>query len=132
MFGFNSFASQPFCSIEVPTISMDMHDGFYKKKSEVEKKLAKARQKLIEARREYKDNRKKIIADLVSPKPKEILKPIIKATQEIKALEQEHHEIINTSVLEFEIARLQAIYAIERIKQLAEQDEEDALLALLL
>lgn len=130
MFGFSAFSTQPFCSIDFGTKPvMDMHDGGFKKR---EKKLAEARQKLVDAKREQKLARKQAITELVSPTPKKILTKIIEATKEIKQIEQEQHEYVNTFYIEQELARLQAHYEIMRIMQIQAQDEEDALIALLL
>jgi hypothetical protein len=133
MFGFGAFSTQPFCSIDYTSARpmMDMHDGGYKK-SKLEKKLAEARLKLLEAKKEQKLARKQAISDLVSPTPKKILNKIIAATKEIKEIEQEQHEYVNTFYIEQELARIQAHYEIMRIMQIQAQDEEDAILALLL
>ena len=132
MFGFGAFSTQPFCSIDYTSVqpTKDTHDGF--KKSKIEKKLAEARLKLLEAKREQKLARKQAITDLVSPTPKKILSKIIEATKEIKEIEQQQHEYVNTFYIEQELARLQAHYEIMRIMQIQAQDEEDAILALLL
>ena len=136
MFGLSSFSSQPFCSIDLNRPTMDMHDGGYKK-SKLEKKLAEARLKLLEAKKEQRLARRQAITDLVDPKEivrtnKKILSTIIAATKEIKEIEQEQHEYVNTFYIEQELARIQAHYEIMRIMQIQAQDEEDAILALLL
>jgi hypothetical protein len=133
MFGLGSFSSQPFCSIDYTSNrpTMDMHDGGYKK-SKLEKKLAEARLKLLEAKKEQRLARRQAITDLVSPTPKKVLNKIIAATKEIKEIEQEQHEYVNTFYIEQELARITAHYEIMRIMQIQAQDEEDAILALLL
>lgn len=110
---------------------MDMHDGGYKK-SKLEKKLAEARLKLLEAKKEQRLARRQAITDLVSPTPKKVLNKIIAATKEIKEIEQKQHEYVNTFYIEQELARITAHYEIMRIMQIQAQDEEDAILALLL
>jgi hypothetical protein len=131
MFGLSSFSSQPFCSIDLVQSKMDMHDGGYKK-SKLEKKLAEARLKLLEAKKEQRLARRQAITDLVSPTPKKVLNKIIAATKEIKEIEQQQHEYVNTFYIEQELARITAHYEIMRIMQIQAQDEEDAILALLL
>jgi hypothetical protein len=133
MFGLSSFSSQPFCSIDYTSNqpTMDMHDGGYKK-SKLEKKLAEARLKLLEAKKEQRLARRQAITDLVSPTPKKVLNKIIAATKEIKEIEQEQHEYVNTFYIEQELAKITAHYEIMRIMQIQAQDEEDAILALLL
>ena len=138
MFGFGAFSTQPFCSIDYTSIqpTRDTHDGGYKRKG-YEKKLAEARLKLIEAKKEQRLARKQAISDLVNPKEvvsknKKILSKIIEATKEIKEIESKQHEYVNTFYIEQELARIQAHYEIMRIMQIQAQDEEDAILALLL
>jgi hypothetical protein len=131
MFGLSSFSSQPFCTIELNRPTMDMHDGGYKK-SKLEKKLAEARLKLLEAKKEQRLARRQAITDLVSPTPKKVLNKIIAATKEIKEIEQEQHEYVNTFYIEQELAKITAHYEIMRIMQIQAQDEEDAILALFL
>ena len=129
MFGLGAFSTQPFCSIDYAPATMDMHDGGNRKH---EKKLAEARLKLIEAKKEQRLARRQAITDLVNPTPKKILKKIIEATKEIKEIEQEQREYVNTYYLESELARIQAHYEIMRIMRIQAQDEEDAIIALLL
>ena len=139
MFGFGAFSTQPFCSIDYTSIqpSIDTHDGGGIKRKGYEKKLAEARLKLIEAKKEQRLARKQAISDLVDPKEvvsknKKILSKIIEATKEIKEIESKQHEYVNTFYIEQELARIQAHYEIMRIMQIQAQDEEDAILALLL
>ena len=133
MFGNGSFSSQPFCSIDYTSVqpTIDTHDGGIKRKN-YEKKLAEARLKLIEAKKEQRLARRQAITDLVNPTPKKILKKIIEATKEIKEIEQEQREYVNTFYIEQELARITAHYEIMRIMRIQAQDEEDAILALLL
>ena len=134
MFGLGSFSSQPFCSIDYTSIQpvADTHDLGGIKRKDYEKKLAEARLKLIEAKKEQRLARRQAITDLVSPTSKKILKKIIEATKEIKEIEQEQREYVNTFYIEQELARIQAHYEIMRIMRIQAQDEEDAILALLL
>lgn len=134
MFGLGSFSSQPFCSIDYTSVRpiIDTHDGGGIKRKGYEKKLAEARLKLIEAKKEQRLARRQAITDLVNPTPKKILKKIIEATKEIKEIEQEQREYVNTFYIEQELARIQAHYEIMRIMRIQAQDEEDAILALLL
>ena len=134
MFGLGSFSSQPFCSIDYTSVRpiIDTHDGGGIKRKGYEKKLAEARLKLIEAKKEQRLARRQAITDLVNPTPKKILKKIIEATKEIKEIEQEQREYVNTFYIEQELARITAHYEIMRIMRSQAQDEEDAILALLL
>ena len=140
MFGNGAFSTQPFCSIDYTSVApvADTHDfGGIKKRKGYEKKLAEARLKLIEAKKEQRLARRQAISDLVDPKEivsksKKILNKIIAATKEIKEIEQEQHEYVNTFYIEQELARIQAHYEIMRIMRIQAQDEEDAILALLL
>ena len=134
MFGNGSFSSQPFCSIDYTSVQpvADTHDLGGIKRKGYEKKLAEARLKLIEAKKEQRLARRQAITDLVNPTPKKILKKIIEATKEIKEIEQEQREYVNTFYIEQELARIQAHYEIMRIMRIQAQDEEDAILALLL
>jgi len=140
MFGNGAISTQPFCSIDYTSAQpvADTHDlGGIKKRKDYEKKLAEARLKLIEAKKEQRLARRQAVSDLVDPKEvvsksKKILNKIIAATKEIKEIEQEQHEYVNTFYIEQELARITAHYEIMRIMQIQAQDEEDAILALLL
>ena len=134
-----------------PSPEMDMHDGFtreeIKRARELDKKLEKARLKLIEAQKAQKLARKQKIADLVSPpvakiqqpiveskpaKPTEPLKKIIQATQEIKRLEAKQKELERLAQLRVQQAHIEAQLAILNAQMQAEQDDEESILALLL
>ena len=134
-----------------PTI--DTHDGFtrdeIKRAKEIDKKLEKARIKLVEAQKSHKLARKQAIADLVDPKPvveeivaeiqqaevkakDDALKPIIRANQEIKRLELLKKQIELDIEARRKLAKLQHEFALYQAMRLAEIDEEEAILALLL
>lgn len=134
-----------------PSPEMDMHDGFTKEEikraRELDKKLEKARLKLLEAQKAQKLARKQKIADLVSPpvakiqqqvvesktaKPTEPLKKIIQATQEIKRLEAKQKELERLAQLRVQQAQIEAQLAILNAQMQAEQDDEESILALLL
>ena len=135
-----------------PEPGIDTHDGFtrdeIKRARELDKKLEKARLKLIEAKKAQKLARKQKISDLVSPpvakiqQPKvksvtvvestEPLKQIIKATQEIKRLEAKQAELERLAQLRVQQAYAEAQLAIIQAKLQAELEDEESILALLL
>ena len=142
MLGFHPFStfaiSDIGASLFPPSISGDKHDGFtpedIKRAKELDKKLEKARKKLLEAKKQYKADRKKKIDDLVNPKvvEKPNIKPIIKATQEIKAVELERHDFSRELALRQHQARIQMQLAILNMQRMALLDDEESILALLL
>ena len=144
----NAFQNNAFQIAGVePTI--DTHDGFtrdeIKRAKEIDKKLEKARLKLIEVQKAHKLARKQAISDLVDPKPivaekqqievkskEDLLKPVIKANQEIKRLEQYKKQIELEVEARRQLAKVQHELAVYQARKLAELDEEEALLVLLL
>lgn len=153
MFGFGAFSEYPFSDIGfvgiAPSPSSDTHDGFtreeIKRAKELDKKLEKARIKLIEAQKAQKLARKQQISDLVSPPVAKIqqtelqstpsvepLQKIIKATQEIKRLEAKREELERLVALRAKQSYFEAQLAIIQAKMKAELDDEESILALLL
>lgn len=146
----NAFQNNAFQIYGGPEPTPDTHDGFtkdeIKRAKEIEKKLEKAKQKLVEAQKNYKQSRKQAIADLVDPQPvvkkqqqevqstskEEALKPVIRANQEIKRLEQYKRQIELEVEARRQLAKVQHELALYQARKLAELDEEDALLVLLL
>ena len=133
----------------IPTI--DTHDGFTKEEirraKELDKRLEKARLKLIDAQKAQKLARKQRIKDLVSPtvakiqqqvvksetaKTTEPLKEIIKATQDIKRLEAKQAELNRLVQLRVQQAYIEAQLAIVQAKIQAELEDEESILALLM
>lgn len=126
------------------TGGQDFHDGFtegeIRRAKALDKRLAIARQKLVDAQKAQKLARKQAIRDLVDPKvikeveiSKEIaLKPIIRASKEIKYLEIEQNILLNEFKARQELARLQTQQYLVQLQQMIDDDEEDSVLALLL
>ena len=131
--------------------NIDTHDGFTKEEikraRELDKRLEKARLKLLEAQKAQKLARKQRIKELVSPtvakiqqldveskpaKPTEPLKKIIQATQEIKRLEAKQKELERLAQLRVQQAHIEAQLAILNAQMQAELDDEESILALLL
>ena len=122
----------------------DFHDGFtegeIRRAKALDRRLAIARQKLVDAQKAQKLARKQAIRDLVDPKvikeveiSKEIaLKPIIRASKEIKYLEIEQNNLLNEFKARQELARLQTQQYLVQLQQMIDDDEEDSVLALLL
>jgi hypothetical protein len=129
---------------------MDMHDGFtrdeIRRARELQKKLEKARQKLFEAQKAQKLARKQQIRDIIDPPvaktqqtviqsvknlKEEALVDVIKASAAVKRLELQQRELERAILLRQEQIRIQTELAILKAKQLAELDDEEALLLLL-
>ena len=130
--------------------SIDTHDGFTKdeirRARELHKKLEKARQKLFEAQKAQKLARKQAIRDIIEPPvaktqqnviqsvknlKEEALVDVIKASAAVKRLELQQKELERAIFLRQEQVRIQTELAILKAKELAELDDEEALLLLL-
>ena len=126
----------------------DTHDGFtpddIRRAKELDKKAAKARQKLFEAQKAQKALRKQQIRDTIEPPVAKIQQPdlesvkqakdkaleqVIKASAAIKRIEEQRKELYREVQLRQEQARIMTELAIRRAR---EQDEEEAILALLM
>lgn len=133
---------------EQPTV--DTHDGFTKdeirRARELQKKLEKARQKLFEAQKAQKLARKQAIRDIIEPPvaktqqidiqsvknlKEEALVDVIKASAAVKRLELQQKELERAIFLRQEQIRIQTELTILKAKELAELDDEEALLLLL-
>ena len=130
--------------------AIDTHDGFtrdeIRRARELNKKLEKARQKLFEAQKAQKLARKQQIRDIIeSPVAKiqqnviqsvkslkeKALVDVIKASAAVKRLELQQRELERAVYLRQEQVRIQTELAILKAKELAELDDEEALLLLL-
>lgn len=126
----------------------DTHDGFtpedIRRAKELDKKAAKARQKLFEAQKAQKSLRKQQIRDIITPpvaktqQPKvesdkeakeKALQKVIVASAALKRIEQQRQELYKAVQLRQEQARIMTELAIIRAKEL---DDEESVLALLL
>ncbi len=126
----------------------DTHDGFtpeeIRRAKELDKKAAKARLKLFEAQKAQKEARKQQIRDTIEPPVAKIqqsdlesvktskeqaLEQVIKASAAVKRIEEQRKELYRTVQLRSEQARIMTELAIRRAR---EQDEEEAILALLM
>lgn len=126
----------------------DTHDGFtpddIRRAKELDKKAAKAREKLLEAQKAQKQLRKQQIRDTITPpvaktqQPKvesdkeakeQALQKVIAASAALKRIEQQRQELYKAVQLRQEQARIMTELAIMRAKEL---DDEESVLALLL
>lgn len=129
---------------------VDTHDGFTREEirraRELHKKLEKARQKLFEAQKAQKLARKQAIRDIIEPPvaktqqtviqsvknlKEEALVDVIKASAAVKRLELQQKELERAVFLRQQQVNIQAELAILKAKELAELDDEEALLLLL-
>ena len=131
--------------------TMDMHDGFTKEEHDrlkrIQKKLAQAERKKLEAYREAQEARKAGIKELVDPTPKSKVKQNkVQSIQEVSAdipseltkfddtiarLVKEQQELLHGAMLRQELIRVQTQLAIHEAMRLQELDDEEALLLLL-
>jgi hypothetical protein len=129
--------------------AMDMHDGFTKEEHDrlkrIQKKLAQAERKKLEAYREAQEARKAGIKELIDPTPKQ-KKNKVQSIQEVSAdipseltkfddtiarLVKEQQELLHGAMLRQELIRVQTQLAIHEAMRLQELDDEEALLLLL-
>lgn len=137
----------------IPTI--DTHDGFtkkeYKKWKEIQKKKALAEAQKIQAQLDKRARRKELIKDFVDPESRTVAKEqqnelesesevqvgkppidLKKINADILHLEQQQQKLLKAVELRKQIAKKQAELAILEAKaRAAEQDDEEALLAIL-
>ena len=131
--------------------TMDMHDGFTKEEHDrlkrIQKKIAQAERKKLEAYREAQEARKAGIKELVDPSPKSKVKQNkVQSIQEVSAdipseltkfddtiarLVKEQQELLHGAMLRQELIRVQTQLAIHEAMRLQELDDEEALLLLL-
>lgn len=130
------------------TPNIDTHDGFtpddIRRAKELDKKAAKARQKLLEAQKAQKQLRKQQIRDTITPPvaktqhtdlesvkdaKEQALQKVISASAALKRIEQERQELYKAVELRQEQARIMTELAILKAKEL---DDEESILALLM
>ena len=137
-------------TVAIPS-TMDMHDGFtheeYKRYKRLQKKIAQAERKKLEAYKEAQAARKSAIKELVDPTPKSKQKQNkVQSNQEVSAdipsdltkfddtiarLVQQQDELLRGVMLRQELVRIQTEMAIHEAKRLQELDDEESLLLLL-
>ena len=131
--------------------TMDMHDGFTKEEHDrlkrIQKKIAQAERKKLEAYREAQEARKAGIKELVDPSPKSKVKQNkVQSIQEVSAdipseltkfddtiarLVKEQQELLHGAMLRQELIRVQTQLAIHEAMRLQELDDEAAILLLI-
>ena len=159
MFGFSSFSRFPFSTITI-TVNPNPRtpglsggdDAWTRKELKRYRELQKKRQEVevarIEAIRQQAENRKQNIADLVSPKKvskrkqkelqsnqqvsEDIPSEVTDFDAIIASLANKEQDLLKAIALRQAKVRLEAEMAMLEAKRLAEQDDEEALLALLL
>ena len=129
--------------------AMDMHDGFTKEEHDrlkrIQKKLAQAERKKLDAYREAQEARKAGIKELIDPTPKQ-KKNKVQSIQEVSAdipseltkfddtiarLVKEQQELLHGAMLRQELIRVQTQLAIHEAMRLQELDDEAAILLLI-
>jgi len=131
--------------------TMDMHDGFTKEEHDrlkrIQKKIAQAERKKLEAYREAQEARKAGIKELVDPSPKSKVKENkVQSNQEVSAdtpseltkfddtiarLVKEQQDLLYGAMLRQELVRVQTEMAIHEAMRLQELDDEAAILLLI-
>jgi len=130
---------------------MDMHDGFTKKEYErlkrIQKKIAQAERKKLDAYRSAQESRKAAIKELIDPTPKSKQKENkVQSNQEVSAdipsdltkfdatiarLVKEQEQLVQAAFYRNELARIQTQLAILEAQRVQNLDDEEALLLLL-
>ena len=131
--------------------AMDMHDGFTKEEHDrlkrIQKKIAQAERKKLEAYREAQEARKAGIKELIDPSPKrkekqnkvqsiqevsaDIPSELTKFDDTIARLVKEQQELLHGAMLRQELIRVQTQLAIHEAMRLQELDDEAAILLLI-
>ena len=131
--------------------AMDMHDGFTKEEHDrlkrIQKKIAQAERKKLEAYREAQEARKAGIKELVDPTPKSKVKQNkVQSIQEVSAdipseltkfddtiarLVKEQQELLHGAMLRQELVRIQTEMALHEARRLQNLDDEEAILLLI-
>ena len=130
-------------------VVLDTHDGFTKQELDrlkrIQKKIAQAERKKLEAYREAQEARKAGIKELIDPTPKQ-KKNKVQSIQEVSAdipseltkfddtiarLVKEQQELLHGAMLRQELIRVQTQLAIHEAMRLQELDDEEALLLLI-
>ena len=132
-------------------VTVDTHDGFtheeYKRYKRIQKKIAQAERKKLEAYKEAQEARKSAIKELVDPSPKRKEKENkVQSIQEVSAdtpsdltkfddtiarLVKEQQELLHGVMLRQELVRIQTEMALHEARRLQNLDDEEALLLLL-
>ena len=132
-------------------VVLDTHDGFTKQERDrlkrIQKKLAQAERKKLDAYKAAQEARKAGIKELVDPTPKSKVKQNkVQSIQEVSAdipseltkfddtiarLVKEQQELLHGAMLRQELIRVQTQLAIHEAMRLQELDDEEALLLLL-
>jgi hypothetical protein len=135
----------------VAASAIDTHDGFTKKEYDrlkrIQKKIAQAERKKLEAYRDAQKARKAGIKELIDPTPKSKQKEIkVQSNQEVSAdipseltkfdatiarLVKEQEQLVQAAFYRNELARIQTQLAILEAKRVQDLDDEEALLLLL-
>ena len=135
-------------NVSVPS-TMDMHDGFTKEEHDrlkrIQKKLAQAERKKLDAYKAAQEARKAGIKELIDPTPKQ-KKNKVQSIQEVSAdipseltkfddtiarLVKEQQELLHGAMLRQELIRVQTQLAIHEAMRLQELDDEAAILLLI-
>ena len=130
-------------------VVLDTHDGFTKQERDrlkrIQKKLAQAERKKLDAYKAAQEARKAGIKELIDPTPKQ-KKNKVQSIQEVSAdipseltkfddtiarLVKEQQELLHGAMLRQELIRVQTQLAIHEAMRLQELDDEEALLLLL-
>ena len=132
-------------------VVLDTHDGFTKQERDrlkrIQKKLAQAERKKLDAYKAAQEARKAGIKELIDPTPKSKVKQNkVQSIQEVSAdipseltkfddtiarLVKEQQELLHGAMLRQELIRVQTQLAIHEAMRLQELDDEEALLLLL-
>ena len=132
-------------------IIVDTHDGFTKQEHDrlkrIQKKLAQAERKKLDAYRSAQEARKAGIKELIDPSPKSKQKENkVQSNQEVSAdipsdltkfdatiarLVKEQEQLVQAAFYRNELARIQTQLAILEAKRVQNLDDEEALLLLL-
>ena len=130
-------------------VVLDTHDGFTKQERDrlkrIQKKLAQAERKKLDAYKAAQEARKAGIKELIDPTPKQ-KKNKVQSIQEVSAdipseltkfddtiarLVKEQQELLHGAMLRQELIRVQTQLAIHEAMRLQELDDEEALLLLI-
>ena len=155
MFGFNAFSFFPISTLSItgtfPPVNPDTHDGFTKKEikryKRIKKELADAENKRLAEYKQKQLDRKKLISDIVDPKPTIVKKNKVELKQEVTVdipsidltqinetiyrLERQQKLLLEAVAHRQRLARVEMELAILEAKRQAEEDDEQALLLLL-
>jgi len=132
-------------------VVIDTHDGFtkqeYDRLKRIQKKIAQAERKKLDAYRQAQESRKAGIKELIDPTPKSKQKENkVQSNQEVSAdipsdltkfddtiarLVKEQEQLVQAAFYRNELARIQTQLAILEAKRVQDLDDEEALLLLI-